>query len=149
MSRLAIAIVASLLAISPTLGTPVTPTDITQQWAADWRSKKLDAIMVLYASEPVFSPGAGGRWVGAAVIRKNFAAVLAQYTADLDLQSLRSSSSGELGYDSGSYEEVVTPVRSGATLHYKGNYLFLFQRQKTGAWKILEQTWTAYDPAKL
>jgi len=117
-------------------------------WAADWNTKKLDAVLAFYAPDAVFSPGAGGRWEGAA-IRKNFADLLAQYTADLHLHSARSGASGDLAYDSGTYVEDVTPVKPGAVIHATGNYLFLFQRQKDGAWKILEQTWTFYDPGKL
>ena len=120
---------------APSLG------DLSAQWASDWSAKKLDAVMKLYAPDPVFLPSSHERWTGTAEVRNNFAALLAQFNPDVHLHSLVSEASGYLAYDSGSYEETVTPVKGGAAMQFKGDYLFLFQRVH-GEWKILEQTWT-------
>ena len=117
-------------------------SSLSSAWAADWSHKKLDAIMQLYAPQPVFLPTSGERWEGATAIRKAFAAALTRVSPDLKLKSLRSASSGDLGYDSGSYEETLTPMKGGAAVHPTGSYLFVFERQRGGDWKILEQTFT-------
>lgn len=122
---------------------------LSTTWAADWSNKKLDAVLSLYAPNAVFLPTSRKRWSGTTEIRRNFAALLTQVSADLHLHSLKTGMSGDLAYDSGSYEETITPVKTGKIMHLNGDYLFLFQRQKNGEWKILEQTFTAYDPTKL
>jgi len=123
--------------------------DVSTAWAANWNAKYLDAVMKLYAPEPVFLPAIGPRWTGAAAIRKNFAGLLAIYNPHLVLHPVKIEFSGDLAYDSGAYEETVMPVKGGAPIRAKGNYLFLFKRAANGNWKILEQTWTSLKPVKL
>lgn len=124
-------------------------SDVSEQWAGYWNAKNLDAIMTLYAPEPVFFPTVGRGWEGRAAIRKSFAGLLATYDPRINLHSAHSEVSGNLAYDSGSYDEVVAPVKGGKAIRASGNYLFLFKRAKGGRWKILEQTWTEFEPVKL
>ena len=56
---------------------------------------------------------------------------------------------GELGYDSGTYDETIVPLKYGKPRHLAGSYLFLFQIQADGEWKILEQSWTESRAGKL
>jgi|SRR5580704_18368374 uncharacterized protein (TIGR02246 family) len=118
---------------------------LSAEWASDWSAKKLDAVMTLYAPEPVFLPTVGLRWVGLGMIRKNFGQLLAEYNPHIALHSINADSSNNLAYDSGTYEETITPVKNGRAITTKGAYLFVFQRQKDGDWKILEQTWTDFE----
>ena len=125
------------------------PSDVSAAWASDWSTKNLDAVMALYAPDAEFMPGSTESWVGTAVIRKSFAGVLSQYSAKVHLHSVRIEASGNLAYDSGLYDETVTPVKGGKALQFRGNYLFVFRHVKNGEWKILEQTWTEFGPSKL
>ncbi|HEY1631307.1 MAG TPA: DUF4440 domain-containing protein [Rhizomicrobium sp.] len=125
------------------------PENVSQQWAGYWNAKNLKAILTLYAPQPVFLPASGGRWEGAGSIRTHFAQALKQYDPRLTMQSVVSSTSGTLAYDSGTYDEILAPAKGGRQVHVHGSYLFLFQKQRRGGWKILEQSWTEYDPAKL
>ena len=123
---------------------------LSAEWAADWSARRLEAVMTLYAPEPVFLPTIGPRWEGAGVIRKNFASLLAMYRPHVVLHSIKTESSGDLAYDSGTYDESIVPVKRGKPIVAKGAYLFLFQQQENGDWKILEQTWTDFEqPPKL
>ena len=144
---LRIAIAALALSAAAAQATPVQ--DISQQWAGYWNAKNLKAVMTLYAPTPVFLPTSGDRWEGVPSIRKHFAEALKQYDPRLTMQSVVSGASGNLAYDSGTYDEILAPAKGGKQIHAKGNYLFLFQKQHRGGWKILEQTWTEFDPAKL
>ncbi len=146
-----ISVIAALAWVLSSTTSPVCAADsLSETWAAEWSAKKLDAVVALYAPEPVFLPTIGPRWVGVAAIRKNFAGLLENYNPHIVLHSLGTSRSGRLGYDSGTYEETITPVKGGKPIPSRGAYLFLFQREKGGAWKILEQTWTSFDqPPKL
>jgi len=125
------------------------PQSLSTEWAADWSSKNLDAVMRLYAPEPVFLPTVGAGWEGTDSIRKNFAGILATYSPHIVLHSTKSETSGTLAFDSGTYDETITPVKGGKPIPAKGDYLFVFQKQKNGDWKILEQTWTELEPVNL
>jgi len=146
-------IYAATLAVLVVTGTagaaPQGYVALSNAWAAAWSAKNLGAVMALYAPNAEFMSGSSESWVGVAAIRKNFAGVLAQYSAALYLHSARSGASGDLAYDSGVYDETITAVKGGTVIHPRGNYLFVFQRQKNGDWKILEQTWTQFGPRKL
>ncbi|MEI9932487.1 MAG: DUF4440 domain-containing protein [Rhizomicrobium sp.] len=151
MTVRSIALAFALLMATRVTATPdhITPVmDISQQWTGYWNAKNLKAVMMLYAPEPVFHPAVGATWEGEALIRKNFAGLLKDYDPDIVLHSVRSETSGTLAYDSGTYDETIARVKGGAPIKAHGSYLFLFQRQKHGGWKILEQTWTERDPVK-
>jgi len=141
-----IALLTVPAAAAPVHFTPVT--DISQQWAGYWNAKNVRAVMTLYAPEPVFHPTVGKTWIGAAEIRANLQALLKTYEPDIALHSVRSAKSGTLAYDSGTYEETVARVKGGEPIHASGSYLFLFEKQKRGGWKILEQTGTEREPVK-
>jgi ketosteroid isomerase-like protein len=145
------ALAFALLVVAPAAAEPAryTPVlDISQQWAGYWNANNLKAVMTLYAPEPVFHPTVGATWDGVISIRKNFAALLKDYDPDIVLHSVRSETSGTLAYDSGTYDETIARVKGGAPIKARGSYLFLFQKQKRGGWKILEQTWTEREPVK-
>lgn len=137
-----------LMAEAPALSP--TPVELSARWAAGWSAKDLDGLMALYAPEPVFLTASGERWEGAETIRAHFAEGLAEYNPQLAVKSLKSETSGDLAYDSGSYEETTTAVHgSGGAIRAKGGYLFVFQRQTDGGWKILEQVWTQRGVARM
>ena len=145
--RIPIVFLALLLLAGP--ASAATPSALSAQWAADWSAKKLDAVMAGYAPQPVFLPTIGPRWVGAAAIRKNCAGLLATYNPHIVLRSLETQASGDLAYDSGTYDETLLPVKGGKPIAAKGGYLFMFQKQTNGDWKILEQTFSSFDPIRL
>jgi ketosteroid isomerase-like protein len=118
------------------------PRDVSATWASNWSAKKLDAVMRLYAPQPVILPASGERWEGTETIRRNLADQLARFNIDIRLQSRLGAMAGELGYDSGTYDETIVPLKYGKPRHFVGSYLFLFQMQADGEWKILEQSWT-------
>jgi ketosteroid isomerase-like protein len=126
-----------------------TVTDVSQEWAGYWNAKNLKSVLTLYGDAPIFCPTNGHSWNGIAQIRKNFAGLLAVYDPRIVLTSVKSEMAGDLGYDSGTYEEVVAPVKGGKAIRAAGTYLFLFKREKNKRWKIVEQTWTSFEPVKL
>lgn len=145
--KLRIALAALALSTAATQATPVQ--DISQQWAGYWNAKNLRAVMTLYAPAPVFLPTAGDRWEGTPSIRKHFAEALKQFDPRLNLTSVVSGASGNLAYDSGTFDEILAPAKGGKQIHARGNYLFLFVKQRRTGWKILEQTWTQLGSEKL
>jgi uncharacterized protein (TIGR02246 family) len=121
---------------------------LAEQWARLWGAKKLGAVMQLYAPDAAFLPAIGRRWEGVETIRRNFAGLLAHYNPHIVLRSIRHAASGNLGYESGAYDETITPVNGREPIAAKGSYLFVYQKQGDGGWKILEQTWTSEGPPR-
>jgi uncharacterized protein (TIGR02246 family) len=120
-----------------------TLTTISQIWASDWEAKRLDYVMGLYAPDAVFVTGDGPRVTGLPAIRKLFENALKNYSAEPSLHSVSSAISGDLGYDSGDYKEIITPaIRPTAKLEVHGSYLVIFRRIE-GRWRIAEHFWTA------
>ncbi len=150
-SRLTFLFLCAALSMSAAMPARAVPVvDVSQQWAGFWNAKNLDATLTLYAPEAVFLSASGERWEGMAAIRKNFARLLKRFDPRLTLQSLKSEVSGNLAYDSGSFDEVLAPAKGGKAIRARGNYLFVFQRKsKRSGWKILEQVWTQADSSKL
>jgi len=125
------------------------PSDVSAQWAGYWNAKNLGAVLTLYGPAPIFCPTEGQAWNGVSAIRKNFAGLLAKYDPRLVLTSTRSELSGDLAYDAGTYEEVIAPAKGGKAIRAQGTYLFLFKRGARRRWKIIEQTWTEFEPIHL
>ena len=120
--------------------------EVSQSWARHWEAKNLDAVLSLYADDAVFMDATGSRVSGKAQLRTFFASVLKQYSAHPTLRSVRSSSSGALGYDWGDYREIVVPVgHPDRAIKTSGTYLVIL-RNIAGRWLIADQMWTGNEP---
>lgn len=115
---------------------------VNGQWAEFWRAKQLDEIVGLYAPNAVFLTGTGDRIDGRAAIRAAFKTALETHQSDLTPRSLVTEVSGNLAYDSGDYQETITPALGGVKTESKGNYVIVFKRQSNGKWLIIEHVWT-------
>lgn len=138
-------VAAMVLSSAPAMA---SVADVSQEWAGYWNAKNLDGTINMYAPEPTFLPTIGKAWDGTAAIRANFAGLLKSFDPHITLHSLKTDSSGTLAYDTGSYDEVIDRVKGGAPIYAHGHYLFLFQHQKRGGWKILEQSFSENAPVK-
>ena len=100
-------------------------------WAKDWSAKNLDAVMALYDTDAEFMPGFDtelGRQGGDPEKFRERARAIFRRS---HLHSQRSDASGDLAYDSGVYDEKITSVKDDKVIQVRGNYLFVFRRQKT------------------
>jgi uncharacterized protein (TIGR02246 family) len=120
--------------------------EVSQNWSRDWEARDIDAVLALYTDDAVFMDATGSRVSGKAQLRTFFATVLKQYSAHPVLRSVRSSSSGALGYDWGDYREVVVPVtHPEKAIRTSGTYLVIL-RNVSGRWLIANQMWTGNEP---
>jgi uncharacterized protein (TIGR02246 family) len=119
---------------------------LAAQWAALWSAKKLDAVMRLYVADPIFLPSVGARWQGREELRKNFKGLLAHYNPQISLLKVSGEASGDLAFETGAYDETITPVDGGKPIAARGGYLFVYRRGADGVWNILEQSWTSEEP---
>jgi uncharacterized protein (TIGR02246 family) len=148
------AMVASgLLAVLP-LSTYAAPTpppivQLARDWARDWRAKNLEDVLALYAPDAVWVSADGRRATGLTELRDYFASVLKGYSAKIDMRSVNGANSGDLGYDSGDYSELITPAASGADKIAVHGAWLIVARRIDGHWRIAEQFWTQSTPVHI
>jgi uncharacterized protein (TIGR02246 family) len=113
---------------------------VHETWAIDWNDKRLDHVMTLYAEDAVFMRPNDLRTTGWPAIRSLFADTIATNTPHIIFHPITIERSGNLAYDSGTYEETI--LSGGVTRAFHGDYLFVLKRESDGRWLIAQQTWT-------
>jgi len=115
---------------------------LREHWARDLHDKRVDASVAEYAPDAEFINPDGGRIKGATALRQLFETITRTYDSDLVFDSLRIQVSGDLAYDSGTYQETLFLRAAGKRQQSSGSYLTVYQRGKDGTWLIAEQVWT-------
>ena len=111
-----------------------------KQLAADWRSGWLagdaDALLSLYAEEPVLMPQGRPAIVGKNAIRSIYQAVLNEVVIKSKGRLVEVEASGDWGYFWSNYMLTATPKAGGKPIRSKGKSVFIVKRGPGGAWKI-------------
>ncbi len=111
-----------------------------KQLAADWRSGWLagdvDALLSLYADEPVLMPQGQLAVSGKDAIRPLYQAVLKEVAIKSESTLMEVEASGDWGYFWSTYKLTATPKGGGERIEGEGKSLFIVKRQPGGAWKI-------------
>jgi ketosteroid isomerase-like protein len=130
----------------PQASTIATLAKIREIWVQDLRTKQLEPILKLYASDAVFLQPTGERITGSAALRTLFQTIMATFNSDLTLHSQNLETSSDLAYDSGNFEETLTNIATGAKITSKGSYIIIFRRQPDRSWQIVQHVWTGAPP---
>jgi uncharacterized protein (TIGR02246 family) len=133
--------VAKSAQVSP--GTPDEIAKIREQWMREFNAKHLDGVVSLYASDGVFITGEGACIAGRTAVYDLYKSTFEVNNPDISLLSVKIEVSGDLAYDSGTYEETIGSVKnpSGPRPGNHGTYLMIFKRQPDGNWRIVEHMW--------
>jgi len=132
---------------------PATAQDpfaaLRDQWARDLKGKFIDDSLAQYAQDADFISDAG-RTHGMPALRQLFTTMTKTFDSDLSFHSERVEISGDLAYDSGTYEETLKNRAAGTTQTMAGDYLTIYRRTKAhngnAVWLIVEQVWTGGEP---
>ena len=107
---------------------------------ADW-----DTVAAFYADDAVtLMPNADAKH-GRAAIRQGFNA-MAGLNANLRLTTDRVVQSGDLAYETGTYDMTMSPSGT-APMNDRGKYLTVWRRQADGTWKIVADSINTSLPA--
>lgn len=131
---------------APQTSTGRTLAKLRAAWVQDLSTKQLEPILKFYAPDAVFFQPNGDRISGSAALRNLFQTIMATFNSDLTLHSEKIDVSGDLAYDSGSFEETLTNIATGAKINSKGSYVIIYKRQSNGSWLIVEHVWTGTPP---
>ena len=130
----------------PQASTIANLAKIREVWVQDLRTKQLEPILKLYASDAVFLQPTGERITGSAALRTLFQTIMATFNSELTLHSQNLETSSDLAYDSGDFEETLTVNATGAKITSKGSYIIIFRRQPDRTWQIVQHVWTGAPP---
>ena len=111
-----------------------------KQLAADWRSGWLagdaEALLSLYAEEPVLMPQGQPAIFGKDAIRSLYQAVLKEVVIKSRGTLMEVEASGDWGYFWSTYTLTATPKAGGKAISSRGKSVFIVKRESRGAWKI-------------
>jgi uncharacterized protein (TIGR02246 family) len=109
---------------------------VAANWRAGWLAGDVDALLALYADDPVLLPQGQPAVTGRDAIRSLYEAVLREvhFTSESILNEV--DASGDLGYFWSTYRLTATPKGGGDSTTSAGKSIFIVRRQRDGAWKI-------------
>jgi ketosteroid isomerase-like protein len=127
---------------------------VRKEWVANFNAGKVDALAAMYMADAVLLNGKGERFEGPAAIVAYLKTIHGQ-TSNLKLTVDKFGSSGDLGYDSGSFQNAVTTGGTvmggravvggkavmgggGGTRKVEGNFAVILKKDH-GKWLIVEQ----------
>jgi len=114
--------------------------DAIKQLAEDWRSGWLagdaDALLSLYADDPVLMPWGQPAVFGKDAIRPLYQSVFKEYAIKNQTRLMDVEASEDLGYFWFTYALTATPKAGGKSLEEEGKSVFIVKREHGGAWKI-------------
>jgi len=115
---------------------------VRDNWLAAFKSKDVSTAISYYASDAAFLQPSGERIEGIDAIRELYQKVASTFDSDLLLRSHDLEVSGDLGFDSGEYEETLTNRATGQKQHFRGQYVMIFRLGSDGHWRIIQHVWT-------
>lgn len=109
---------------------------VAEAWLRGWLAGDVEALMALYAEEPVLLPQGRKPVVGRAAIRALYEPLLRDYRFESRSRVEEIAASGDLGFIWSSYALTAVPVAGGAPIAAEGKSVFLLRREPDGAWRI-------------
>ena len=110
--------------------------ELAADWRSGWLAGDVEALLALYADEPVLMPQGQPAVTGKDAIRPLYQAVLNEVTIESESTLMEVEASGDWGYFWSTYKLTATPKAGGETIESEGKSLFIVKRQPDGVWKI-------------
>lgn len=108
---------------------------LAEDWRAGWLAGDADALLSLYADDPVLMPSGQPAVFGKDAIRPLYQSVLKEYVFKSDTTLMDVEVSGDLGYFWVTYRITAIPKAGGKSFEEQGKSVFIVTRER-GAWKI-------------
>jgi uncharacterized protein (TIGR02246 family) len=105
-------------------------------WRAGWLAGNADALVSLYADDPVLMPWGQPTVFGKDAIRALYQSVFKEYTIKSQIRLMDVEVSGDLGYFWCTYALTATAKAGGASREEEGKSVFIVKREHGGTWKI-------------
>lgn len=113
----------------------------SEAWEAAINAKDVDSLAAIYTTDARLLPPNGEIATGRDVVRAVFGGLI-DAGISVDLASIDTKISGDVGYDVGTYTMI-----SGDTVVDTGKYIEIFHRGDDGEWRITNDMWSSDVPA--
>ncbi len=108
---------------------------LEEDWRTGWLAGDTDALLALFADDPVLMPWGQPAVSGKETIRSLYQAVFREYSFKSETKVMEIESSGDLGFFWCTYKMTATPKAGGSHLEEEGKSMFIVKRER-GSWKI-------------
>jgi len=108
---------------------------LAEDWRSGWLAGDADALLALYADDPVLMPWGQPPVFGRDAIRPLYQSVFKEYAFKSETRVMDVEASGDLGYFWCTYNMTATPKAGGKPLGEEGKSVFILKREH-GSWKI-------------
>ncbi len=117
---------------------------LDDEWSAAAAKKDVDLVVSYYAEDAIAYPPNEPAAMGRVAARKVWAAFLTDPTFTISWKTVHAevSTSGELGYTAGTYEDSFKGP-DGKLVSEKGKYLCTWKKGKDGKWKAIHDMWNS------
>jgi uncharacterized protein (TIGR02246 family) len=109
---------------------------LAEDWRSGWLAGDTDALLALYADDPVLMPWGQPTVFGKDAIRPLYQSVFKEYAIKSQTRLMDVEASGDLGYFWCTYALTAIPKAGGKLLEEEGKSVFIVKREHGGAWKI-------------
>ena len=109
---------------------------LAADWLSGWLSGDADALLSLYADEPVLMPQDQPAIIGKDTIRSIYQSVFKEYDIQSESTLMEVEASGDWGYIWSTYQLTATPKAGGEPIRSAGKSVFILKRESGCAWKI-------------
>ena len=113
---------------------------LTQEWVLACNTRQLEELIELYSTDALVLRSNLPPIRGAASVREFFFASLEAGLGEVALDPVRVEISGDLAHEVGRYTALV-PGTAGKRREERGKYLWVFERQSEGEWKLVSECW--------
>lgn len=109
---------------------------LAASWRSGWLAGDVDALLSLYADNPVLMPQGQPAITSKAVIRRLYHALFREVVIQSKGTLKEVHASGDWGFFWSTYALTATPKAGGAPIRSQGKSVFIVRRQRDGTWKI-------------
>lgn len=109
---------------------------LAEDWRCGWLAGDADALLSLFAGDPVLMPWGQPAVFGKEAIRPLYQSVFKEFAFASKTTLMDVEASGDLGYFWCAYTLTATPKAGGKSLEEAGKAVFIVKREDGGAWKI-------------
>lgn len=109
---------------------------LAKDWDAAWCTNDADALLCLYADDPVLMPQNQPTVFGRDDIRLLYQSFFEAFSVTAESQFIEAEISGDLAYLWLSYTLKATSLIGGEVIEDRGKSVFIVKRQQDDSWKI-------------
>ena len=109
---------------------------LVKDWNAGWRANDVDALLDLYADDPILMPQNQHVIIGKSDIRSYYKSFFEIFTVSGESKFIEAEIDEDVAYLWDSYTLRATSIIGGEVIEDNGKAVFILKKQEDNAWKI-------------